>query len=162
MSSYGNASSRIEKGSDRKRAGTATQQQKPQRENAHRGKNIKTTMSKAKQHKLLKRIHNHLAGREDSSVRSVSPMVHIAFAIVMLIGGIAYLIEVNETSTQGFKIHTLEQHVEQLQGIQKELEMRQAEVNSLSLLKEKAKSLDLVSVNRVETLNGQGPLALGR
>ena len=119
-------------------------------------------MSKAKQHKLLKRIHQHLTTGETSSGRTVSPFVHIAFAVLMLLGGIVYLIEVNETSTQGFKIHTLERQVEQLQGIQRELEMRQAEADSLSLLKEKAKTMELVSVEKVETLSGDGPLALGR
>lgn len=116
-------------------------------------------MSNGKKQKLLKRIKDQLTGAPTSSF---SPVFHVLFLVVMIAGGILYLVQVNATSTQGFKIRSLEQQVHQLEEIQKELEIRQVDVNSLSVLEERADEMQLVSVERVTTVSTGGELALDR
>ena len=119
-------------------------------------------MSEHKKKKLLKKFKDNFSGADRKSRTHISPLVHVAFVLVMIVGGIFYLVEVNATSTQGFQIRSLQNQVEQLENIQKELEFRQADVSSLGALQEKSDEMHLVAVDRVEALDGAGPLALSR
>lgn len=116
-------------------------------------------MSRKKKQKLFQNIKAKLSGSTSSPI---SPVVHVAFLVVFIGAGILYLVQVNATSTQGFKIRSLEQQVQQLEDIQKELELRQVDVSSLSVLNDKKEELELVAVERVTTLNNNGELALDR
>jgi len=119
-------------------------------------------MSEHKKKKLLKKLKNQFSRDEHSGRKAISPLVHVGFLLLMIVGGIFYLVEVNATSTQGFQIRSLQNQVDQLESIQKELEFRQADVSSLNALQEKSGELNLVAVQRVESLDGSGSLALSR
>lgn len=119
-------------------------------------------MSEHKKKKLLKKLKLQFSGTERDGKKSISPLIHVGFLLLMMFGGIFYLVEVNATSTQGFQIRSLQNQVEQLESIQKELEFRQADVSSLNALQEKSTELNLVAVERVESIDGSGPLALSR
>lgn len=113
--------------------------------------------------KTKQKLFHNIKGKISSKTSSrVSPIFHVLFLVVIMFGGILYLVEVNATSTQGFQIRALEQQVDQLEDIQKELEIRQVAVSSLTVLHEKASELDLVAVERVTALQSGGELALER
>ncbi len=119
-------------------------------------------MSEHKKKKLLKKFKDNFSTNTSGSRKTISPLVHVAFLLVMIVGGIFYLVEVNATSTQGFQIRALQNQVQQLEEIQKELEFRQADVSSLGALQEKSDEMHLVAVERIEAIDGAGPLALSR
>jgi len=119
-------------------------------------------MSEHKKKKLLKKLKSQFSGETQTEKKRISPLIHVGFLVLMMFGGIFYLVEVNATSTQGFQIRALQNQVEQLESIQKELEFRQADVSSLNALQEKSSELNLVAVERVESLDGNGSLALSR
>ncbi|PIS41692.1 MAG: hypothetical protein COT25_01755 [Candidatus Kerfeldbacteria bacterium CG08_land_8_20_14_0_20_42_7] len=119
-------------------------------------------MSEHKKKKLLKKFKDNFSTNTSGSRKTISPLVHVAFLLVMIVGGIFYLVEVNATSTQEFQIRALQNQVQQLEEIQKELEFRQADVSSLGALQEKSDEMHLVAVERIEAIDGAGPLALSR
>jgi|GEM_PF-4059216 len=119
-------------------------------------------MSEHKKKKLLKRFKDNFSSRGSAKRKGISPLVHVAFLVIMIAGGIFYLVEVNATATQGFQIRALQNQVDQLESIQKELDFRQADVSSLGALQEKSNELHLVSVERVESIDGSGVLALSK
>ncbi len=117
-------------------------------------------MSNQKKHKILERVKARLQGKEpNGSKKAVHPIVHIAFAALLLIGGLLYIVEVNATSTKGFEIRTLENRAEKLQQVQKELELMQADVTTMSSLQEKAKDMQLVSVDKIDSVTSVGSVA---
>lgn len=120
-------------------------------------------MSNQKKHTILNRVKARLQGQQaDGSKKTVHPIVHIAFGLLLLIGGLLYIVEVNATSTKGFEIRSMERKLNKLEQVQKELELMQADVTTLSALQEKAKDLELVSVERIDTIAPIGNVAVGK
>lgn len=97
---------------------------------------------------------------KNGSHKHASPLIAICLFILILAGGVVYIVEINATAATGFQIRSLQQKVQRLEKVQKELEFRQTDAQSLHVLEAKAESMQLVSVDKVETLSETGAVAL--
>lgn len=119
-------------------------------------------MSNTKKQKLLRRIKDRIRAYRRGDHSHPSPLIAICLFVLILAGGVTYIIEINATAATGFQIRSLQQKVQQLEKVQKELEFRQSDAQSLDVLHAKAQELQLVSVDKVETLSETGAVALQR
>lgn len=71
---------------------------------------------------------------------------------MVVLMGLAYLIQVNQVSTGGFEIQDLEEKAQELKKENAKLELEAASLESLSTIEEKAQELDLVSTEKVDYL----------
>ncbi len=93
------------------------------------------------------------------SQKTKSSKINYGFWIVVLliVFGIAYLMQVNSTSTKGYEIKKLETKLTGLREQQKRLELEEASLKSIKAIETQVKSLNLVpseNVNYPKTKNG--------
>lgn len=74
-------------------------------------------------------------------------------AIVNLLAGFFYLTQTNLTATSGYEIKKLEQEIAQLQESNKNLNLAFIKLQSMDRIVSGAESLNLVPVDKVETIN---------
>ena len=117
-------------------------------------------MSNTKKQKLLRRLKDRIIGYKNGDRSRVSPLIAICLFVLILAGGVVYIIEINATAATGFQIRSLQQKVQQLEKVQKELEFRQTDAQSLNVLQAKAESMQMVAVDKIETLSETGAVAL--
>lgn len=117
-------------------------------------------MSNTKKQKLLRRIKNRITAYKNGDRSHASPLIAICLFVLILAGGVTYIIEINATAATGFQIRSLQQKVQQLEKVQKELEFRQSDAQSLDALQAKASSMQMVAVDTIETLSETGAVAL--
>jgi cell division protein FtsL len=81
--------------------------------------------------------------------------LNIVVICLILLTSIFYIWEVNSEATKGFKVKDFEQKIEQSKKIGEKLELQIAELQSLGVVQEKMKSLNLemVSVAKVDYLS---------
>lgn len=80
---------------------------------------------------------------------------------LIVVFSLAYLIQVNNISTQGYKIKDLEKTVAELKTSKSELELAALDLQSVAKIQEKMNELGMVSLNGEEFINAK-PVAVNR
>jgi len=81
----------------------------------------------------------------------------VALFLCLIITGFAYLAVINSVSTRGFEIKNLEKRVEDLKEENKKLEMKTADLQSMEVIAQASKALDLEPAEKVEYLEVKAP-----
>jgi len=81
--------------------------------------------------------------------------LNIVVISLILLTSVFYVWEINNEATKGFKVKEFEQKIEQLKKTSEKFELQIAELQSLGVIQEKIKSLNLnmISVAKVEYLS---------
>jgi len=69
--------------------------------------------------------------------------------VLVIICGLLYLVEINNTSVKGYEINDLEQKAKKLEEQNKNIEMKVAQLQSIKVVQDKARELGMVSVGKV-------------
>ena len=80
----------------------------------------------------------------------------IFLAVLIFIGGIFYLCQINNLATKGYQIKEHEEKISHLKDANKRLLVEVTELRSFTRLNEKVKELKMVEVARVEYLQANG------
>ncbi len=86
---------------------------------------------------------------------SQAPLQLILFAVIIF-AALSYLFYINQTATGGFDIKGIEQNITQLEKANKKLEVRVAELQSLSSIEQASADLNLVATSHIEYLPAVG------
>lgn len=94
---------------------------------------------------------------------SLFGFLNLNYSIVglIVIFGLAYLIQINNISTQGYKIKDLEKNVAELKISKSELELAALDLQSVAKIQEKMDELGMIALTREEFINAK-PVALNR
>ncbi len=84
-----------------------------------------------------------------------APLQIILLAVIVF-ATLSYLFYINQTATGGFDIKGLEQQITSLEKENKQLELRAAELQSLTTIEQASQNLELVSTSYVEYLPAVG------
>jgi cell division protein FtsL len=94
-------------------------------------------------------------------IRRGSFIIYIVIFLIIL-SSLAYVIQVNSIAVKGFKIEELRKRVNQLQMENEKLEIKVAEMQSMSKIEEVANQLGLVKSEKVEYLKGGSSMMVVR
>ena len=73
---------------------------------------------------------------------------------------LSYLIQTNAIATKGYEIKELEQKLQSLQKVKKELESKSLELQSMTLIASKVEKLNLVKISKAKYLTPDERTAL--
>ncbi len=76
--------------------------------------------------------------------------VNIILGIAVLLAGMAYLLSMNHSSTKGFEIKGLETRLQTLEEQNQRLELKVTELQSLSMIQEASKTMNMVAASSIE------------
>lgn len=82
---------------------------------------------------------------------SQMPLQMILFAVIIF-AALSYLFYINQTATGGFDIKGIEQRITQLEKDNKKLEVRVAELQSLTNIERASTDLNFVAISQVDYL----------
>ena len=91
-----------------------------------------------------------------SSVRKGQKTASLLLVVAVLFGSVAYVWLINDASTQGFVLHSLETKVQELENENQSLELEARRLQALSQVEDRMQELLLVEVTDVEYLT-RGP-----
>jgi len=80
----------------------------------------------------------------------------LLFGLILFVG-FSYLYYINQTATGGFDIKGIENNIEALSKENKQLDLRIAELQSLSNIEAASAELDMVATTRIEYVSAVGP-----
>jgi len=89
-------------------------------------------------------------------LKGSSITLNILLFMVIAFAGISYLYYTNQTATGGFEIKGLEQRIEELQQDDEKLELKAAELQSLSVIEEAVADMEMVAVSTIDYLPAVG------
>ncbi|MDZ7798209.1 MAG: hypothetical protein U5L76_01175 [Patescibacteria group bacterium] len=84
----------------------------------------------------------------------------VALFLCLIITGLAYLAVINNVSIRGFEIKELEKRVGDLKEENKNLEMKTAQLQSMEVIAQASKGLDLELAEKVEYLEVKAPFVV--
>lgn len=79
----------------------------------------------------------------------------LLFALILFVG-LSYLFFINQTATGGFDIKGMENQITEITKDNKQLEIKTAEMQSLSLIEEAGQNLEMVATTSIEYLPAVG------
>lgn len=82
--------------------------------------------------------------------------LNIILIFLIVFTSLTYLFYVNRQATSGFEIKGLERKIAELEQQNKKLELKKAELQSLSEIEKSVSDLGMVSVNKIEYLPAVG------
>ncbi|MDD5566856.1 MAG: hypothetical protein PHH01_01550 [Patescibacteria group bacterium] len=89
--------------------------------------------------------------------------LNIALLVLIIVLGLAYLVQVNRTATSGFAIDSLNKDIKDLQESSQKMELQVADLQSLQKIQAATERLQLVARTKLEYLEPtQGAVALER
>lgn len=93
----------------------------------------------------------------------VSQVSMTTFLLTMIVlGGLSYLVYVNQTATGGFDITGIETHISTLEKQNKQLEIEVAELQSMAVIEESTETMGLVATSDIEYLTVEGSTVVQR
>lgn len=113
--------------------------------------------------KPQKNLRNNRSTKKKNNSLGYFVKFNLNYLILSLIVvfGLAYLLQINSISTQGYKIKDLEKTVSELKVSKSELELAALDLQSVAKIQEKMNEMGMVSLNKEEFINAK-PVALNK
>jgi len=86
----------------------------------------------------------------------------IALTTLVLVAGVGYMFQVNNLSTQGYVIHTLQNQVDSLQQQNQQIESAVASFQSMASIEGRLKNTNMVPVTSISYLAAESQTAMAK
>lgn len=88
--------------------------------------------------------------------------VNVVILALIIFAGISYLLVINQSSVAGIELKSLERNIDEVTRANRQLELRQAELQSLARIKEAGTNMQMVQVTDFQYLPAVGSVVAAK